>query len=74
MSLKYPGELLGRFRGFSRIGLQCRYYIDPVEGLQLVEVYDVVVHQEGALHEVADHLGVWGYDNAQSVLDGSYRT
>ena len=67
-------ERLGYLRGFARVGLQGRHHIDPVECLQLVEVHDMVVHEEGSLHEVAHHFGVGRDDDPQCVLHGSHRT
>jgi hypothetical protein len=77
--LLYRGEAGGRIarpvgegggeagRG-GRVGLEGALHVDPVEGMQMVEMDDVVLHGPHAGHEVADQLGAAGDGILESIL------
>ena len=69
-----PGaERAGQCRGHGRIGGQRRHRIDPVEGLLLVEMDDVVQDELGAHEQVPDQPGVARDRHPEGVLDGPDR-
>ena len=69
-----PVRDAGRKRSrLHRVGLQRRGDIDPVEGGQLVEVHDVVVHGVRRDDEIADVLRVLRNLELQRVLHGPHR-
>ncbi len=79
-SPKYLGEVFGQLEMlraisevFARVGLQRADHVDPVQGVQMVEVNDVILHVLGAKHQVPHHFGVRRHGDAQRVLDRADR-
>ena len=72
-TLRPVGNAPGELRGLHRIGLERADHVHPVQGVQMVEMHDVVLHVLGAEHQVADQFGVGRNDDAQRVLDGAHR-
>ena len=58
--------------GFARIGAQSRHDVNPVEGVQLIEVRHVVLRVQGRVDQVADDVGVLRNLPADGVLDGAH--
>ena len=52
------GYTLGDLRCFGRIGTQCAYDIDPIQSVQMVKMHSVIVHIQGAFHDIAHKLGI----------------
>lgn len=47
--------------------------VDPVEGMQLVEMHRMVVHVEHCFHDVAHHFGIGRNTDAERILNGANR-
>ena len=62
-------DLLLDFRRLARIGGEGAHDVDPVKGVQLVEVHQVVLHVERRIHQVADDVGVLRDLDADGVFD-----
>ena len=63
----------GQRRGPGRVGGRRRHDVDPVQGVQVVEVHDVVVDHLHGGHNVANSAGVGRNRDAQGVLHRSHR-
>ncbi len=59
--------------GRSRVGLERFYGAYPVEGVQMVEMDDMVLHRLGGGDDVTDVVGVARYLDPQGVLDRPHR-
>jgi hypothetical protein len=57
---------LGQCRGGLGVGAQAADHVYPVQGMQVVEVHDMVMHILGTDHQVADEVGIGG----DLVLEG----
>ena len=63
----------GDFSGFADVGIQAVGHIDEVEGMQMIEVNDMVMHELRGHHQVTDDGGVVGQNliYADGVVDGA---
>ena len=59
-------------RGVLGIGLERADHVHPVQGVQMIEMHDVILHELGAEHEVADQFRIGWDDDVQRVLDGAH--
>ena len=50
---------------------QCFYRANPVQCMEMIEMYDMVLHRQRCGHDVTDIVGILRNRNAQSIL---YRT
>jgi hypothetical protein len=55
------------------IRLQRRHHVHPVQGMQVIEMHDMVVDILAGNHEIADQLGIVGNGIIQGILHGAYR-
>ncbi len=62
-------DRLGQRRGLRRVGAQRRDDVDPVEGVQVIEVDDVVLHRLHRDDQIAEEPRVRGRHGANRVLD-----
>ena len=67
------GQGAGDTGGLRRIGRQGAYHVHPVQGVQVIEVHDVVLHELHALQKIADHVGCGGDPEVERVLHGPHR-
>ena len=66
-------QLLGEEGSRFRVCLEAGDNVDPVEGMQLVEMHRMVVHVEHRFHDVAHHFGIGRNTDAERILDGANR-
>ena len=66
-------QLLGEEGGLFRVCLEAGNNVDPVEGMQLVEMHRMVVHVEHRFHDVAHHFGIGRNTDAERILNGANR-
>ena len=62
------GDGLGELGGFGRVGLEGAGDVHPVEGMQVVEVDDMVLQVLGGHDQVADQAGVVGDPDFERIL------
>ena len=62
------GDGLGQVGGRLGVRPQGRDHVHPVQGMQMIEVHQVIMGLEGQLHEVADGVGVLGDLDTEGVL------
>jgi hypothetical protein len=60
-------------RGLGGIGFQCRKHVHPIEGRQLIEVNNMILHGVGRHHHVTDVLCIQRNFQFESVLDRAHR-
>ena len=61
----------GQRRGLGRIGLEGGGHVYEVQGVQVIEVHHVVVHEQQAQHQIADIGGIGGQGQAHGVFQGA---
>jgi len=54
------GNVVGQGRGLGRVGLQGADHVHPVQGVQVIEMDDVIVLVLRAMHEVANQASILG--------------
>ena len=47
---------------------QCLHRAYPIQGMQMVEMYDMILHRKRCRHDIADIVGILGNLDAQGIL------
>ena len=66
------GDLVGQIGGLFRVGFEGAHHIHPVQGVEMIEVNDVVVQELSAQKQVADDAGVIGDGDAHGGVTGAH--
>ena len=71
-ALAGSGDLAGQIGGLFRVGFEGADHIHPVQGVEMIEVNDVVVQELGAQKKVADDAGVVRDGDAHGGVPGAH--
>ena len=66
-------DIVGQGGCFCRIGLQGADNIHPVQGMQMIEMDDVIMLELGTMEQVSDNTCVFGNFDANRIFDCPHR-